>query len=239
MGQSALVTGASRGIGLAIARVLGDQGYSLTIAARGSERLNGVAADLRSQGVEVEAVPANVASEDEIRALVEEHRSRHGSLDVLVNNAGMGILGPIDGYRTDHMDLQYSVNLRSIAIFYREALDLLRAASRRAGTAIVINVSSITGKQGQEELSLYSAVKHGVVGFTQAMNRELNGSGIKSSVLCPGFVDTPLSDYVKHSVPAEEMIACEDLAEAVRFLIRLSRYCVVPEIVFNRLGDGN
>jgi NAD(P)-dependent dehydrogenase (short-subunit alcohol dehydrogenase family) len=235
--KSAIVTGASSGIGLAIARALAEEGYELTVVARRPEKLETAAETLRRAGATVTAVAANVASEDEIRAVTDSHRQRHGSLDILVNNAGMGIVSSIERHRTDHMDLQYSVNLRSIALFYRESLEMLRSAAAANGTAMVVNVSSISGKYGTGELSLYSAVKHGVVGFTQAMNRELHASAIKSCVFCPGFVDTQLSDYVKHEVPAEEMITSADLAEGVRFLTRLTRFCVVPEIMFQRIGD--
>jgi NAD(P)-dependent dehydrogenase (short-subunit alcohol dehydrogenase family) len=236
--KSAVVTGASSGIGFAIAKVLAEQGYAMTIAARRPDRLAAAADRLRDAGADVEAIATNVASEDEIRSLIQSHQARHGSIDVLVNNAGMGIVGSIDGYRTSHMDLQYAVNLRAIAVCYREALAALRAAARANGTALVINTSSITGKSGASELSMYSAVKHGVVGFTQSMNRELHADGIKSCALCPGYVDTPLSDYIKDTVPPERMITSEDLAEAVRFLTRLSDRCVIPEIVFEQLGGS-
>ena len=108
---------------------------------------------------------------------------------------------------------------------------MLRAAGGEHGEALVVNTSSISGKVGEAELGAYSATKHGIVGFTRAMQRELGPAGIKSCVLCPGFVDTQLSDYVKDTVPAETMIRSEDVAESVRALLRLSRHCVVPEIV--------
>lgn len=237
MKRSALVTGASSGIGLAIARTLAEEGLAVTMVARGADRLAKAADELRRAGHEITTFPADVTSEEEIQAVLADHRARHGALDVLVNNAGMGILGPIAEMTTQRMDLQYRINLRSIAIFYRDALDVLRAAAEAQGSAMVVNTASIAGKRGEEELSLYSAVKHGVVGFTQAMNRELHGERIKSCVLCPGYVDTPLSDYKKSAVPAETMIRSEDLAEGVRFLTRISRYCVIPEILFQRLGD--
>jgi NAD(P)-dependent dehydrogenase (short-subunit alcohol dehydrogenase family) len=87
-------------------------------------------------------------------------------------------------------------------------------------------------------LSVYSATKAGVIGFTQAMNKELNGEGIKSVALAPGFVDTPMTEFAREMVAPEEMIRTEDIAEAVRFLLRLSRHCVVPEIVFQRAAES-
>jgi NAD(P)-dependent dehydrogenase (short-subunit alcohol dehydrogenase family) len=218
-------------------QTLGLQGYALTIASRRADKIAAAAERLREEGIDVAAVAANVAVEEDVVGVVDQHRGTHGRLDILVNNAGMGISGSIDGFRTEHMDLQYAVNLRSVALFYRESLDILRAAADESGTAIVVNVASITGKYGAEMLAVYSAVKHGVVGFTEAMNKELQGSRIKSCALCPGYVDTALSEYVKDRIPASEMLTSEDIAEAVRFLTRLSTFCVVPEILFERLGD--
>jgi NAD(P)-dependent dehydrogenase (short-subunit alcohol dehydrogenase family) len=134
--------------------------------------------------------------------------------------------------------MQLAINLRSMILFYREAMPMLREAGRDAG-ALVVNTSSITGKVGTGGLSVYSATKHGMVGFTEAMNQELRDAGIKSCVLCPAYVDTPLSDYVKDTVAAEEMIRVEDLGESVRFLLRLSSHCVVPELIFRRPTDSD
>ncbi|MDE3070392.1 MAG: SDR family oxidoreductase, partial [Acidobacteriota bacterium] len=100
------------------------------------------------------------------------------------------------------------------------------------------NTSSISGKRGQPWLSVYSATKHGVVGFTEAMNKELGSLGIKSTALCPAFVDTPMTEFAKESVPAEQMIRPEDISEAVRYLLRTSPNCVVPEIIFARPDEA-
>ena len=182
-------------------------------------------------GTEVEAISANMAIEDDVIDLVHNHRQRFGRLDVLVNNAGIGVRGPIDTFSTKHIDLMPAVNLKAIVVAYREAVDLLRAAGSKHGRALVVNTASISGKVGTSELGVYAATKHGVVGFTDSMNRELYADGIRSSVLCPGFVDTPLSDYAKADIPPREMIQSSDVAEAVRFLLRLSPSCLVPEIV--------
>jgi short-subunit dehydrogenase len=123
-------------------------------------------------------------------------------------------------------------------LFYREALELLKAAGAEHRNALVVNTASISGKRGEAWLSVYSATKHGLVGFTEAMNKELSGDGIKSTALCPAFVDTPMTDFIKQHVPAETMIRAEDVAEAVRMLLRLSPGCVIPEVLFERPGGG-
>ncbi len=237
--RAAIVTGASSGIGFAIARGLGQEGFAVTCVARRPDKLEAAVAILADEGFEVEAVAADVASEEAISEVVVRHRERHGRLDVLVNNAGVGFGAPIEEYLTKRLDMQLEVNLRSIVIFYRECFALLAAAGAEHRNAWVVNTASIAGKSGQPWLSVYSATKHAVVGFTQAMNKELSGRGIKSCALCPGFVDTPMTDFVKDSVPPEEMIAPEDIAAGVRYLLRLSPACIVPELMFIRAGESS
>jgi NAD(P)-dependent dehydrogenase (short-subunit alcohol dehydrogenase family) len=236
--KAAIVTGASSGIGLAIAKVLGEEGYGLTVASRRPEKLEGAVAGLREAGYEVESLAVNVADEAEIQKVVAAHRERFGRLDVLVNNAGVGIGSSVADIQTKHIDMQMSINLRSIFLFYRECIPMLREAAAEHKNAIVVNTSSISGKHGEGWLSVYSATKHGVVGWTEAMNKEISAEGIKSTALCPGFVDTPMTDFVKGQVAAEEMIRPEDIAESVRFLLRVSPACVVPEIMFVRPGES-
>src|SRR4051794_18441912 len=214
--RAAIVTGASSGIGLAIAGVLAEEGYALTVAARRPEKLDAAAEGLLGQGFEVEVVSGNLADEAVVQDVVARHRERFGRLDVLVNNAGVGAGAAVGELQTKHVDLQIALNLRSPILFYREAAALLRAAAAEHRNALVVNTASISGKRGEAWLSVYSATKHGVVGFTEAMNKELGGEGIKSTALCPAFVDTPMTEFVKGQVPAEKMIRPEDVAEAVR-----------------------
>ncbi len=235
--RAALVTGASSGIGLAIAHALGEEGHGLTVAARRPEKLAAAAEELRAAGHDVEEVAANLTDEEEIRRVVAAHRDRFGRLDVLVNNAGVGFGAAAGDHQTKRVDMQLDLNLRAIVLFYRECVDLLKAAGGEHGNALVVNLSSNAGKSGQPWLSVYSATKAAVIGYTQAMNRELAGEGVKSVALCPGFVDTPMSDFVKEQIKPEEMIRTDDVAESVRFLLRLSPTCIVPEIAFERPGQ--
>jgi NAD(P)-dependent dehydrogenase (short-subunit alcohol dehydrogenase family) len=236
--RAAIVTGASSGIGLAIARMLGEEGFGVTMAARRPEKLEEATKSIADAGHDVHAVAANVADEADIQRVVSEHRDRYGRLDVLVNNAGVGIGAPVNEILTKRLDMQLDINLRSIVIFYREALEMLQAAAGDHKNALVVNTSSISGKFGAAWLSVYSAAKHGVVGWTEAMNKELAEQGIKSCALCPAFVDTNMTDFVKGQVPAEQMIRPQDIAESVRFLLKLSPACIVPEIMFVRPGDS-
>jgi NAD(P)-dependent dehydrogenase (short-subunit alcohol dehydrogenase family) len=236
--RAALVTGASSGIGLAIADLLGQEGYGLTVAARRPDKLAAAAEELRGKGYEIEEIAANLTAEEDVQRVVAAHRERFGRLDVLVNSAGVGIGSPVAEYQTKRVDMQLDLNLRAIILFYRECAEMLRAAGAEHRSALVVNTASIAGKSGQAWLSVYSATKFAVVGWTQSMNKELNGEGIKSLALCPGFVATPMTEFIREQVPAEQMIRPTDVAEAVRFALHVSPNCVIPEIIFQRPDES-
>jgi NAD(P)-dependent dehydrogenase (short-subunit alcohol dehydrogenase family) len=236
--RAALVTGGSSGIGLAIARALGEDGYGITLSARKPDKLEAAAEQLRGDGIEVEAVPANMTQEEDIASLASRHRDRFGRLDVLVNNAGIGIGAPIAETETKKLDIQLDVNLRGVYLMTRECIPLLSEAGAEHGKALIVNTASIAGKMGQGWLAAYSATKFGVVGLSQAMHRELAENGIQVTALCPGFVATAMTDWVEGEVPKDEMIQPEDIAEAIRYLLRTSPNCIVPEIQFIRPGDA-
>jgi NAD(P)-dependent dehydrogenase (short-subunit alcohol dehydrogenase family) len=232
--RAAIVTGASRGIGFALARTLGEEGFALTITARNPDTLERSAGELRGQGFEVGPVAANLREEEAIREVVRRHRERYGRLDVLVNNAGVGVGAAATEQQAKYVDLQFDVNVRAIILFYRECAELLRAAGAEHRNALVVNMASIAGKMPDRWLSVYSATKAAVAAYSLAMNRAFVRDGVKSVAFAPGFVDTDMTDYVKGKVPAAEMLRPNDIAEGLRFLLRLSPMCVVPEIMFQR-----
>ena len=222
---SALVTGGSSGIGLAIARMLREEGYELTVASRRQERVDAAADDLGAHGV-----VANVADEDDCVRLVEAHEQRFGGLDVLVNSAGIGIAGNVRELQTKHLDLQLGVNLRGLVLVTREALPLLCASK-----GIVVNLASIAGTIPTPGLSIYGATKAAVISFTKSLNYELEDDGVRVTAICPGFVDTPMAEWT--GLPGETMIRAEDCAEMVRMLFRLGPAARIPEIVVERVGE--
>jgi NAD(P)-dependent dehydrogenase (short-subunit alcohol dehydrogenase family) len=235
--KAALITGASSGIGLAIAHMLGEEGYGLTVAARRPENHEAAAEELRGKGYDVEHVAGNLGDEEVIKSVVAAHRERYGRMDVLVNNAGVGIGAPVAEIETKKLDIQINTNFRSIPLFYRESIDLLRAAGAEHRNALVVNTASIAGKHGQAWLSVYAATKFAVVGWTQSMHRELAAEGIKSTALCPAFVDTPMTDFVKGQVEPADMITPQDIAMTVQLLLKVSPACVIPEVQFIRPSD--
>jgi NAD(P)-dependent dehydrogenase (short-subunit alcohol dehydrogenase family) len=236
--RAALVTGGSSGIGLAIARALGEDGYGVTVSGRRPEKLEAAAGELADAGLDVHFHAAQMTEEEEIVGLFGAHRERYGRLDVLVNNAGVGIGEAMDALTAKKVDIQIGANLRGLILATREGLPMLRDAGGEHGKALIVNMASIAGKGGQGWLSVYSATKAGVIGFSQATQKECDGQGIQVTALCPGFVDTPMTEFVREHVAQEAMIRPEDIAESVRFLLRTSPACLVPEVVFARPGEG-
>jgi NAD(P)-dependent dehydrogenase (short-subunit alcohol dehydrogenase family) len=223
--KAALVTGGSSGIGLAIARMLREEGYELTIASRRRERVDAAADELGAHGV-----AANVADEDDCRRLVAEHTERFGRLDCLVNSAGIGIASPVRDLQTKHLDLQLGVNLRGLVLVTRESLPHLCASK-----GLVVNLASIAGTIPTPGLSIYGATKAAVISFTKSLNYELEDDGVRVTAICPGFVDTPMAEWT--GLDAETMIRAEDCAELVRMLLRLGPAARIPEIVVERVGE--
>ena len=224
MPRSALVTGGSSGIGLAIARALREDGYELTLASRRAEKVEPAAAELGALGI-----AADVSSEEDCERLVAAHRERYGGLDVLVNSAGIGIAGKIEDQPAKHVDLQLGVNLRGLLVVTRLALPLLKESQGH-----VINLASIAGTQPTPVLAVYGATKAAVLAVTRSLNAELEADGVRCTALAPAFVDTPMAAW--SGIPPENMIRAEDCAELVRAVLRLSPYARVPEIVVERMG---
>jgi NAD(P)-dependent dehydrogenase (short-subunit alcohol dehydrogenase family) len=224
--RSAIVTGGSSGIGLAIAQMLAEEGFALTLAARGADRLQAASAELGAL-----AVQTNVALEDDCTRLVAAHLEAHGGLDVVVNSAGVGIAGRLGDVETRHVDLQLAVNLRGALLVTRAALPHLRRAH-----GLVVNVASIAGTGPTPDLGVYGATKAALIALTRTLVREEESTGVRATALCPAFVDTPMAEWA--GLRPEEMIRPEDCAELVRALLRLSQAARVPVIVVERNGEA-
>jgi NAD(P)-dependent dehydrogenase (short-subunit alcohol dehydrogenase family) len=225
--RSALVTGGSSGIGLAIARMLRDEGFELTLASRTREKVDAAAAELGVTGIQ-----ADLSREEDCARIVAEHRARIGGLDVLVNSGGIGIAGTTEALVTKHVDLQLGVNLRGLLLVTREALPLLKESR-----GWVVNVASIAGTTATPGLTVYGATKAAVIALTRSMNAELERDGVRAIALCPGFVDTAMASW--SGIPPAEMIRPEDCAEVVRMCLRLSPNARIPSVVIERMGSGS
>ena len=233
---AAFITGASSGIGLALATMLTEEGHDVTIVARQPDRLAAAAERLRRRDGGVLDLSADVSDEGQLGAALAAHADRFGRLDVLINNAGLAAPSPLHDLSSDSVDAQLALNVRSLVIAYREAAPMLAKVASERGRALVVNTSSVSGHDGKALLSVYSASKAAVIAFTQAMQKELGPIGIRSCAVCPSFVDTPFTDFFKDRIPAESMIRPEDVANLVRPLLHLSNACIVPEITVEMAG---
>jgi len=223
--RAALVTGGSSGIGLAIARMLREEGFDLTLVSRRPERVEAAAAELGAA-----AVAANVADTDDCERAVAEHRGRFGRLDVLVNSAGIGIGGRVEELPVKHLDLQLGVNLRGLFLVTQAAIPLLRESR-----GWIVNLASIAGTLPTPWLATYGATKAAVIALTRSLNAELDADGVRSIAVCPGFVDTAMAQW--SNVEPAEMIRPEDCAEVVRMCLRLSPAARIPQVVLERMGS--
>jgi NAD(P)-dependent dehydrogenase (short-subunit alcohol dehydrogenase family) len=227
MNRAALITGGSSGIGLAIGRMLRDEGYQLTLASRRPERVQAAAEELGAL-----AVAADVGNAEDCQRLVAEHRERFGRIDMLVNSAGIGIGGRVEDLPAKHLDLQVAVNLRGLFLVTQAAIPLLRESR-----GWIVNLASIAGTLPTPGLATYGATKAAVISLTRSLNEELDADGVRAVAICPGFVDTPMAQW--SGLAGDEMIQPEDCAEVVRMLLRLSPRARVPQVVIERAGSTN
>ncbi len=224
--RAALVTGGSSGIGLAIARMLADEGYALTLVSRTQEKVEAAAAELGAH-----AIAADLASPEGCEPVVPGHMERWGRLDVLVNSAGIGIGGNVETIEIKRAGLQIAVNLGATFIITRAAIPHLRETRGQ-----IVNLASIAGTIATPGLAMYGATKAAVIQLTRSLNRELEADGIRATAISPGFVDTPMTTWT--DIPSDEMIQPEDCAEVVRTVLRLSPHARIPNVVIERLGDA-
>ncbi|HUA03979.1 MAG TPA: SDR family oxidoreductase [Solirubrobacteraceae bacterium] len=236
MDRAALVTGGSGGLGLALARSLSSEGYAVTIGARRPDGLALAVESLREQGAEAFAVAGDLSDETGVRSLLAAHRERYGRLDVLVNNVGTGFGQGVGEISTRRLDLQLALNLRTAILCYREAVELLLEAGAEHRGAWVVNVCSRAGIAPQPWLSVYSATKAGLVGFSASMNAELGPRGVRSCALCPGTVATSLTAS-GGELDDEQLITPDDVAEVLRLLLRLSPSCHLPLVALESRYD--
>jgi NAD(P)-dependent dehydrogenase (short-subunit alcohol dehydrogenase family) len=227
MERAALITGGSSGIGLAIARMLREEGFGLTLASRRADRIEAAATELGAT-----AVAADVSIAEDCEALVAKHRERYGRLDVLVNSAGVGIAGRVEDLPAKHFDLQVGVNLRGLFLVTQAAVPLLRESR-----GWIVNLASIAGTIPTPGLATYGATKAAVISLTRSLNEELDADGVRAVAICPGFVDTPMAQW--SGLSGEEMIQPEDCAEVVRMILRLGPRARIPQVVIERVGSSN
>ena len=227
MSGTALVTGATEGIGRATALALGRAGYRVGICSRSTEKVEATLAELRAQGVAAAGAAADVADPDQVRHLVEQVRGTLGEIDVLVNNAGVLIARPIEELTLEDWDVTMATNLRGLYLTTRLVLPGMR--TRRQGT--IVNVASLAGRNGFVGGSAYSASKHAVLGFSRSLMLEVRKDNVRVIAICPGSVATGmLRDQAMLKPDHERILRPEDVAASILHVLALPTGALVSEL---------
>ena len=227
MSGTALVTGATEGIGRATALALGRAGYRVGICSRTIEKVEATLAELRAQGVTAAGAAADVADPDQVRHLVDQVRGTLGEIDVLVNNAGVLIARPIEELTLEDWDVTMATNLRGLYLTTRLVLPGMR--TRRQGT--IVNVASLAGRNGFVGGSAYSASKHAVLGFSRSLMLEVRKDNVRVIAICPGSVATGmLRDQAMLKPDHERILHPEDVAASILHVLALPTGALVSEL---------
>ena len=229
-GKVAVVTGAGRGIGRAISVALGRARAAVVVTARTAEQIDAAAREITDAGGQAVAIGADVAQESDICSLFDQVRQRFGRLDVLINNAGLGLFGLVEDLAAADFDQVVAVNLRGPFLCCREAMRMM--IPQAGGT--IINISSVVGFKGYPNQSAYAATKHGVMGLTKSLAVEAQKHGIRISAILPGGVYTDLIRAARPDLDPSVLMQPEDIAQTVMYLLSLSDNAAVDQIYIRR-----
>jgi ketoreductase len=224
----AVVTGATSGIGLAVARALGARGHRVYLGARTAENVATTVKQLREEGLTVDGSPVDVRDGAAIRRFVQAAVDAFGTIDILVNNAGRSGGGVTADIADELWDDVIDTNLNSVFRMTREVLNTGGLREKKWGR--IINIASTAGKQGVVLGAPYSASKHGVVGFTKALGNELAPTGITVNAVCPGYVETPMAQRVRAGYAAAYHTTEDAILEKFTAKIPLGRYSTPEEV---------
>ena len=224
-GKTALITGASRGIGLAIAQRLGQLGARVAICARDPESLDAACAKLRAEAIDAFAVAADVSRNDQVSSLAEKTLAHFGAIDFLVNNAGIGRFGPVHEFTEGDWDTVLDTNLKGVFLLTRAVVPSM--ISR--GSGHIVNISSLAGKNFFADGSLYCASKWGLLGLTYCMGEDLRAHGIRVTAVCPGSVATDFGHPSSKNV--HKMLQPHDVAHAVEMVVTAEPQSFISEVV--------
>jgi 3-oxoacyl-[acyl-carrier protein] reductase len=229
-GKVAVVTGASRGIGRVIALTLAHNGARVSLAAKTEAQLEAVQAEIEAMGGEAFSIPTDVSREADVIALMRATVERFGQLDILVNNAAIGVFGPLVETSTVQWDQIMAINARGPFLTCREAIPYLRQQRR----SFIINISSAVGVRGYPNQAAYSASKHALMGMTKALAKEVQQDGIRVHAVSPGGVDTQLIRQARPDLDTPVLMQPEEIADIVLFLLTRQGNAVIDEIQVRR-----
>ena len=226
-GSLCVVTGATQGIGRAIAGVLGERGARLALCARTAERVQTTVDDLKSHGVDAWGTACDVSDEASVTDFATQVTETRGQVRVLINNAGIGHLGPFTELTTQQIDETLAVNVRGVMLMTKAFLPGMQ--QREDGQ--IVNIVSLAGRNGFVGGTVYSASKHAVLGFSRSLMLEVRKSNIRVIAVCPGSVETPFFDKAGHELTnADKVLQPEDVAETVVAALELPPRALISEL---------
>jgi NADP-dependent 3-hydroxy acid dehydrogenase YdfG len=228
-GKTAIVTGAGRGIGRAIARAFAAEGATVVLAARSRADLATVAAEVREAGGRALAIPTDVTQDTAVEALVEQAGPR---VDILVTSAGLASFGPVADSKSADWDAMLALNLRAAIVCCRAVLPTM--IRQHSGT--ILNLSSIASKRALPGSAVYTATKAGLEAFSRVLAEELRPHGVRVGVLVPGAVDTPIWDAMGATPPRDKMLRPEDVARAAVLMVTLPPHASLEELTLLPAG---
>jgi 3-oxoacyl-[acyl-carrier protein] reductase len=226
----ALVTGASRGIGRAVARALAARGAAVALVARDAARLAEVVGEIQAAGGRALALPADLADDAALARLIPRVMEQFGKLTLLVNNAGIGIYGPFEKVENEVWDRVMRLNARAPFILCREAIAPMRAA----GGGAIVNIASVVGIKGYVNQAAYTASKHAMMGFSKVLAQEVKPDRIRVHTICPGGVDTDMAGQARPDLDRSILIQPEAIAEVVVFLLTLGGNAMIDDVHIRR-----
>ena len=230
----ALVTGASKGIGRAVALDLGAAGANVVLTARSADLLTEDAAEIKAAGGDALAIPADLADEKAIAAMIDQATRHYGRLDIVVNNAGIVYAGPLADTPTADWDQLMSINVRAPFIICRQTLPWLKQAQ----PGYIVNISSVVGIKGYANQTLYSATKHALRGMSIALAEELRDDNVRVHVICPGGVATDLVRQVRPDIDEADLMQPDEIAELVLYLVTHKGNAVMDEVRLRRASSS-
>ena len=242
-GRVAAVTGASSGIGEATALALAEAGAAVAVGARRTDRLEGLVKRIEDAGGRAAAIAVDVSDEAQARAFVEGAHEQLGGLDILVNNAGVMLLGPVEGAPTDDWRRMVDVNVLGLLYCTHAALPLMR----ESGGGHVVNVSSVAGRTANAGSAVYNFTKFGVGGFSEGLRQEALHSGIRVTIIEPGFVDTELQGHNENPAVNQaidkmkeqigKVLTADDIARGVLYAVSQPAHVSVNEVLIRPTGQ--
>ena len=244
-GRVAVVTGASSGIGEATALALAGAGASVALGARREDRIEALAERIRDKGGNAVAIAVDVSDEAQVRAFMDGARKQLGGLDVLINNAGVMLLGPVDGADVEEWRRMVDVNLLGLLYCTHAAL----APMREGGGGHVVNLSSVAGRNARAGAAVYNLTKFGVTAFSEALRQEVLHSNVRVTCVEPGFVETELQGQNTNPVVLQgvekmreqigEVLTADDIADAILYAVTRPAHVNVNEVLIRPTGQQN